>query len=684
MKKLLLALALLLAPSLAFAQCNGQFPANTFCGNNTAQARPPFPIPSTGTGNVTGPGSSTVGDIPSFGNTIGTTLTDSGITAGSLNNLLSNAQNIINVQNSTYSGGAKGDCTTDDAGAIQAAINAANDNAVVLFPPPVTQVFSTVSISIASPGVVTLTGYGYFFDQPITFFSTGALPTGLVAGQTYYVKPIDANTFNVAAYPSGPSINTSGSQSGTQSTAPTPCYLIKSGLTLGNGSSSASSTVQNITLQAGAGLGGNQVLDSAFSNVRIMWGGASGSGTMLTTKGPISRRIVDLTFDGIFRANIGLSETSIYNSYDRMSIINTRVTAYREIPLQTLSTGLNIGTCANYHDQTQIFAGGTNNSTGIDLGFTASSGANADVCGETWVHITVITNSDSGSSGIILRGVDNEVFDHPVIECSSLVVCNVINVQSPTSFNTLPAEIVFQGAVAIGVINTPSNCTTWNPASNANHAGLYFVALMQPYSAAAPPSDSCQGAVNGNFTDGRTVGMSSPMQYAATADGTALSGTISLGLLKGYSSIPANSLRVGDTIRIRAAGVYTASNATAVNVTISVSAAIGPSLPQSSETINYSTLTLTTNETTQGWAFESDTTIRTVGVSGGMSSGFCSFNIIPYAGAGCAPISASPVAINTTVANPVGVQAQWGNNAGTNSITLKNMTVEVIHPAGNN
>lgn len=71
-----------------------------------------------------------------------------------------------------------------------------------------------VTISIASPGVVTLNDHGLAAGRPIVFATTGALPTGLVAGTIYYVLAPLTNTFNVAATPGGAAINTSGSQSG--------------------------------------------------------------------------------------------------------------------------------------------------------------------------------------------------------------------------------------------------------------------------------------------------------------------------------------------------------------------------------------------------------------------------------------------------------------------------------------
>jgi hypothetical protein len=76
-------------------------------------------------------------------------------------------------------------------------------------------VSTTATITIASPAVVTATNL-YAEGAPIIFESSGALPTGLTTGTTYYVRNYAAGIFNVSATPSGALINTSGSQSGTQ------------------------------------------------------------------------------------------------------------------------------------------------------------------------------------------------------------------------------------------------------------------------------------------------------------------------------------------------------------------------------------------------------------------------------------------------------------------------------------
>lgn len=75
----------------------------------------------------------------------------------------------------------------------------------------------TVTITIATPGVVSLTAHGFANDTAVIFSTTGALPTGLTAGTTYYTRNVAANTFEVSATVGGASINTTGTQSGVHS-----------------------------------------------------------------------------------------------------------------------------------------------------------------------------------------------------------------------------------------------------------------------------------------------------------------------------------------------------------------------------------------------------------------------------------------------------------------------------------
>ncbi len=75
---------------------------------------------------------------------------------------------------------------------------------------------TTASISIAGPAQIIATDH-YTEGAPIVFETTGALPTGIATGTTYYIRNYASGVFNVSATPSGALITTTGTQSGTQS-----------------------------------------------------------------------------------------------------------------------------------------------------------------------------------------------------------------------------------------------------------------------------------------------------------------------------------------------------------------------------------------------------------------------------------------------------------------------------------
>ena len=75
---------------------------------------------------------------------------------------------------------------------------------------------ATVTISVASPAVISYTAHGLTLSDPVFFSTSGTLPIGLTAGTTYWVASIiDANSFTVAATPQGTAVNTTVAGSGT-------------------------------------------------------------------------------------------------------------------------------------------------------------------------------------------------------------------------------------------------------------------------------------------------------------------------------------------------------------------------------------------------------------------------------------------------------------------------------------
>lgn len=88
---------------------------------------------------------------------------------------------------------------------------------------------ASVTMTAASPGVVTDTAHGLANGTPVKFTVNvgGVLPTGITAGTTYYVVGATTNTYNLAATSGGSAINTTGSPSGnyTRTTVPVPTTL---------------------------------------------------------------------------------------------------------------------------------------------------------------------------------------------------------------------------------------------------------------------------------------------------------------------------------------------------------------------------------------------------------------------------------------------------------------------------
>lgn len=125
----------------------------------------------------------------------------------------------------------------------------------------------TFTVTIASPGVFTLTAHGLSTADAVYLTTTGALPTGLSANTLYYVIRINANTFRLATSRAnaraGTAINTSGSQSGTHT-------LVFCPYGLGDGA-----TTFNVPNHKGKVLVGMDTSDANFDVLGLAGGAAT-------------------------------------------------------------------------------------------------------------------------------------------------------------------------------------------------------------------------------------------------------------------------------------------------------------------------------------------------------------------------------------------------------------------------
>jgi hypothetical protein len=113
---------------------------------------------------------------------------------------------------------------------------------------------NVVTITIASPAVVTLSNHNLPTNLPIVFSTTGALPTGITAGTDYYVVNATTNNFQVSTTQGGAAVNTSGTQSGVHS-IDTTTIAYKAALATRTSASSGSGSAWglNPTIDIGAG-----------------------------------------------------------------------------------------------------------------------------------------------------------------------------------------------------------------------------------------------------------------------------------------------------------------------------------------------------------------------------------------------------------------------------------------------
>lgn len=109
---------------------------------------------------------------------------------------------------------------------------------------------SVVTITIATPGVISWTAHGLANGQQVDLTTTGTLPTGFLAGVDYYVVGATANNFQLAATLGGTAINTTGTQTGVH-TAHLIAVEVNDGDTITGATSGATAVAKRVLLRSG-------------------------------------------------------------------------------------------------------------------------------------------------------------------------------------------------------------------------------------------------------------------------------------------------------------------------------------------------------------------------------------------------------------------------------------------------
>lgn len=145
----------------------------------------------------------------------------------------------------------------------------------------------TVTISNASPGVVTEATHGRSAGDAIQLATDGALPTGLAVATTYFVKTVlDPDTYTVSATPEGAAINTSSAGSGTHTIVQFGLHFVSetgalpTGVTAGQEYWVLATDLADDTFKFSATSGGAAINSSGSTegNIRLRTGSDSNDG----------------------------------------------------------------------------------------------------------------------------------------------------------------------------------------------------------------------------------------------------------------------------------------------------------------------------------------------------------------------------------------------------------------------
>lgn len=238
---------------------------------------------------------------------------------------------------------------------------------------------ATVTMTIATPGVVTHTGHGLWDGSTVRFTTTGALPTGVTASTDYFITKVDDNSYKLsttlANQVAGTYVATSGSQSGVH-------------------------TVNNYTSARGTGVGTPElaVVNGIRVNaVAITNGPGIGQGTYLGSAYGNASSQIDFKM-GSSAAAFGEAMIGIWNAYNRVklsgAVVNSgtwsstaawRAAAASPTARATVVAGLKEDGISGTFGAA-VYSAGVGANISMSVGFNSSSMAIAVVTGSPGNH----------------------------------------------------------------------------------------------------------------------------------------------------------------------------------------------------------------------------------------------------------------------------------------------------------
>jgi len=206
------------------------------------------------------------------------------------------------------------------------------------------------------------------------------------------------------------------------------------------------------------------------------------------------------------------------------------------------------------------------------------------------------------------------------------------------------------------------------PTTIASGAAFYMVkrgpcSVLLDATACKEGDGLAVGAASGQV---KAVSANAPARYVNVAASTAISDTVTETAFSTAVTLPANSLKVGSVIRVRAQGIVTSSNS---SDTLDVALRLGTTDVIATGAVN------STNDDII--YITADIVIRTIGASGTFVAAGTTANGVVGTATALPRLKAS-TAIDTTAAISVNCSATWSVASASNSVRLDVMDVEVI------
>ena len=275
-------------------------------------------------------------------------------------------------------------------------------------PPPSSQ-FASPSGNMPAQ---TWAQYFQSLDQTVRGLSGGTPTTG---GDETSIIDIDPTFDLTGATDMASALQTAinGLTNGGTLTFPAGSVVkIGSTVSLGNGTSSAKSTIQGIALK---GVGG-VAIGGAFNTptatpLRFVWSGTTG-GIMFEIAGPLAGwGLGNLELDGNSSAGQALRVQSAQNGQcNYLTILNCTTDSLRLDAYTTFATAGEANTMHNTFINTTVILPNVANAVAILL-TGAATGTPANSCYNTFINTTVIDQAGTASKfGLYLQGCDSNVF----------------------------------------------------------------------------------------------------------------------------------------------------------------------------------------------------------------------------------------------------------------------------------